>query len=293
MKSPLVTGAADVARAGSVRHEAGQAHRRAGLRQPSPDPGRAGDSPPARHRHRAQAPGIQEVEEGGRWHVSPTQDPRRRPHPRRPRRDGAALPPTRPPPSPKSPRSPRRSRSSAPGPNGRRRTATSRPSPSGSCTTRSSSSRRATGTPTSEGGPGDTRDRLPHRVDLEDVHGARADAAARRRQAPARRPDHEVDPGAEALEDRSARAPRSQRRQLLTHTAGIPREIDGTYWNDMNFPSREAAMPVLNRMGIMLRRKPSGSTRTSRSVSRATSSRRPPESRMPVHSPATSSRRSA
>ena len=41
-------------------------------------------------------------------------------------------------------------------------------------------------------------------------------------------------------------------RQLLTHTAGIPREVDGTYWNDMNFPSREAMLPVLNRMGVVL-----------------------------------------
>ena len=40
-------------------------------------------------------------------------------------------------------------------------------------------------------------------------------------------------------------------RHLLTHTGGIPREVDGTYWNDMNFPSREAMLPVLNRMGIV------------------------------------------
>lgn len=40
-------------------------------------------------------------------------------------------------------------------------------------------------------------------------------------------------------------------RQLLTHTAGIPREVDGGYWNDMNFPSREAMLPVLNRMGVV------------------------------------------
>ena len=60
-----------------------------------------------------------------------------------------------------------------------------------------------------------------------------------------------MDPGAEALEDRPV-SPAITIRQLLTHTAGIPREIDGTYWNDMNFPSREAAMPVLNRMGIVL-----------------------------------------
>ncbi len=40
-------------------------------------------------------------------------------------------------------------------------------------------------------------------------------------------------------------------RNLLTHTAGIPREVDGTYWNDMNFPSREAMLPVLNRMGVV------------------------------------------
>jgi D-alanyl-D-alanine carboxypeptidase len=40
-------------------------------------------------------------------------------------------------------------------------------------------------------------------------------------------------------------------RQILSHTGGIPREVDGTYWNDMNFPSREAMMPVLNRMGVV------------------------------------------
>ena len=41
-------------------------------------------------------------------------------------------------------------------------------------------------------------------------------------------------------------------RQLLSHTGGIPREVDGTYWNDMNFPTREAMLPVLNRMGVVL-----------------------------------------
>lgn len=40
-------------------------------------------------------------------------------------------------------------------------------------------------------------------------------------------------------------------RHLLTHTGGIPREVDGTYWNDMNFPSREAMLPVLSRMGVV------------------------------------------
>lgn len=40
-------------------------------------------------------------------------------------------------------------------------------------------------------------------------------------------------------------------RHLLTHTGGIPREVDGTYWNDMNFPSREAMLPVLARMGVV------------------------------------------
>ncbi|MFY9552832.1 MAG: serine hydrolase domain-containing protein, partial [Thermoanaerobaculia bacterium] len=40
-------------------------------------------------------------------------------------------------------------------------------------------------------------------------------------------------------------------RHLLTHTSGIPREVDGTYWNDMNFPSREAMLPVLARMGVV------------------------------------------
>lgn len=38
---------------------------------------------------------------------------------------------------------------------------------------------------------------------------------------------------------------------LLTHTAGLPREIDGTYWNDLAFPSREAMLPVLERMGVV------------------------------------------
>ena len=48
-----------------------------------------------------------------------------------------------------------------------------------------------------------------------------------------------------------AQSPPITIRHLLTHTAGIPREVDGTYWNDMNFPSREAMLPVLNRMGIV------------------------------------------
>jgi len=41
-------------------------------------------------------------------------------------------------------------------------------------------------------------------------------------------------------------------RHLITHTGGVPREVDGTYWNDMNFPTREAMLPVLNRMGLAL-----------------------------------------
>ena len=41
-------------------------------------------------------------------------------------------------------------------------------------------------------------------------------------------------------------------RQVLSHTGGIPREVDGTYWNDMNFPTREAMFPVLNKMGIAM-----------------------------------------
>jgi len=41
-------------------------------------------------------------------------------------------------------------------------------------------------------------------------------------------------------------------RHLLTHTSGIPREVDGTYWNDMNFPSRAAMLPVLSKMGVAL-----------------------------------------
>src|SRR6185369_2268909 len=41
-------------------------------------------------------------------------------------------------------------------------------------------------------------------------------------------------------------------RHLITHTGGVPREVDGTYWNDMSFPTREAMLPVLNRMGLAL-----------------------------------------
>ena len=41
-------------------------------------------------------------------------------------------------------------------------------------------------------------------------------------------------------------------KHLITHTGGVPREVDGTYWNDMNFPTREAMLPVLNRMGLAL-----------------------------------------
>ena len=41
-------------------------------------------------------------------------------------------------------------------------------------------------------------------------------------------------------------------RHLLTHTSGIPREVDGTYWNDMSFPSREQMLVTLNRMGVVM-----------------------------------------
>jgi CubicO group peptidase (beta-lactamase class C family) len=41
-------------------------------------------------------------------------------------------------------------------------------------------------------------------------------------------------------------------RQILTHTSGIPREVDGAYWNDQVFPSREAMTPILNRMGLAI-----------------------------------------
>ena len=40
----------------------------------------------------------------------------------------------------------------------------------------------------------------------------------------------------------AAESPAITIRHLLTHTGGIPREVDGTYWNDMNFPSREAML---------------------------------------------------
>jgi D-alanyl-D-alanine carboxypeptidase len=40
-------------------------------------------------------------------------------------------------------------------------------------------------------------------------------------------------------------------RHLLTHTSGLPREVDGTYWNDMRFPSREDMERTLNAMGVV------------------------------------------
>jgi len=40
-------------------------------------------------------------------------------------------------------------------------------------------------------------------------------------------------------------------RHLLTHTSGLPREVEGTYWNDLKFPSREEMERVLNRMGVV------------------------------------------
>jgi CubicO group peptidase (beta-lactamase class C family) len=40
-------------------------------------------------------------------------------------------------------------------------------------------------------------------------------------------------------------------RHLLTHTSGLPREVDGTYWNDMQFPSREDMERTLNTMGVV------------------------------------------
>ena len=82
-------------------------------------------------------------------------------------------------------------------------------------------------------------------------------------------------------------------RHLLTHTAGIPREVDGGYWNDMNFPSREAMLPVLNRWASSGRPTRNGSTRTSRSPWRATSSRPPPARSTRTTFRATSWRRSA
>ena len=53
------------------------------------------------------------------------------------------------------------------------------------------------------------------------------------------------------LEKIDRQSPAITIRHLLTHTGGIPREVDGTYWNDMNFPSREAMLPVLARMGVV------------------------------------------
>lgn len=40
-------------------------------------------------------------------------------------------------------------------------------------------------------------------------------------------------------------------RHLLTHTSGIPREVEGGYWNDMKFPSREEMQRLLNRAGVV------------------------------------------
>jgi CubicO group peptidase (beta-lactamase class C family) len=40
-------------------------------------------------------------------------------------------------------------------------------------------------------------------------------------------------------------------RHLLTHTSGLPREVEGAYWNDMKFPSREEMQSLLNRAGVV------------------------------------------
>jgi CubicO group peptidase (beta-lactamase class C family) len=40
-------------------------------------------------------------------------------------------------------------------------------------------------------------------------------------------------------------------RHLLTHTSGLPREVDGTYWNDLKFPSREEMEKLLNSAGVV------------------------------------------
>lgn len=40
-------------------------------------------------------------------------------------------------------------------------------------------------------------------------------------------------------------------RHLLTHTSGLPREVEGGYWNDMKFPSREEMETLLNRAGVV------------------------------------------
>ncbi|HEY2797061.1 MAG TPA: serine hydrolase domain-containing protein [Thermoanaerobaculia bacterium] len=40
-------------------------------------------------------------------------------------------------------------------------------------------------------------------------------------------------------------------RHLLTHTSGLPREVEGTYWNDLKFPSREEMEKLLNASGVV------------------------------------------
>lgn len=40
-------------------------------------------------------------------------------------------------------------------------------------------------------------------------------------------------------------------RHLLTHTSGLPREVEGTYWNDLKFPPRDEMERTLNRMGVV------------------------------------------
>ena len=76
-------------------------------------------------------------------------------------------------------------------------------------------------------------------------------------------------------------------RHLLTHTSGLPRELSGAYWNDMKFPDTAAMLRELNEAGPAVPRRPSTSTRTSRSRSPATSSRRFPASPTPCTSRST------
>ncbi|HEY1252699.1 MAG TPA: serine hydrolase domain-containing protein [Thermoanaerobaculia bacterium] len=40
-------------------------------------------------------------------------------------------------------------------------------------------------------------------------------------------------------------------RHLLTHTSGLPREVEGTYWNDLRFPPREEMEKLLNQAGVV------------------------------------------
>ena len=56
------------------------------------------------------------------------------------------------------------------------------------------------------------------------------------------------------LEDAHTDSPVITIRHLLTHTSGLPRELDALYWDDMEFPDRETFIQMFQKASTILPR---------------------------------------